>query len=259
MPWHSGGTRSRRRNNFRRRTTRAADGQSEFNHETHELHEKPTQKTTRESFRAPFRFVVNKPAPARQPARPSSSPPGRGQGWVALNRPKREQRLARRISPRLQTSVLPSPALQASRPLRGRIRGSRGGSCSSPRSSRSPAARRSPPARRGRMVAVCKHLGRHHAHLVPALIHQRAARIARLHRHADLEIPRVIPRAGQRRDLALALKNLPGPPRTNPESFRVTTLSCCREERRRDAGLHRPNSRSRSSWICFDRYSTCSS
>ena len=26
---------------------------------------------------------------------------------------------------------------------------------------------------------------------------------ARLHRHADLEIPRVIPRAGQRRDLAL--------------------------------------------------------
>jgi hypothetical protein len=38
---------------------------------------------------------------------------------------------------------------------------------------------------------------------IAPLIHQRPARISRLHRHADLEIPRVIPRAGQRRDLAL--------------------------------------------------------
>ena len=35
-------------------------------------------------------------------------------------------------------------------------------------------------------------------------VHQRPARIARLHRHADLKIARVIPRAGQRRDFPLA-------------------------------------------------------
>jgi len=46
--------------------------------------------------------------------------------------------------------------------------------------------------------------GRDDAHHVPVRLHQRAARIARLHRHADLEITRVIRRAGQRRDFPLA-------------------------------------------------------
>src|SRR5208337_4932687 len=47
-------------------------------------------------------------------------------------------------------------------------------------------------------------LGRYHADHVAVFIHQRPARIARLHRHADLEIPRIIHRTGQRRDLPLA-------------------------------------------------------
>ena len=38
-------------------------------------------------------------------------------------------------------------------------------------------------------------LGRHDADHVAPLIHQRPARIARLHRRADLKIPRVIPRS----------------------------------------------------------------
>src|SRR5208283_3237090 len=38
---------------------------------------------------------------------------------------------------------------------------------------------------------------------VAPLIHQRPARIARLHRHTDLKITRVIRRAGQRRDFPL--------------------------------------------------------
>jgi len=42
---------------------------------------------------------------------------------------------------------------------------------------------------------------------LPPLIHQRPARIARLHRRADLKIPRVIPRAGQRRDFPLGQKD----------------------------------------------------
>ena len=57
------------------------------------------------------------------------------------------------------------------------------------------------PARRQRRPRI--QLGRHDADHVAPLIHQRPARIARLHRHADLKIPRVIPRAGQRRDFPL--------------------------------------------------------
>ena len=43
----------------------------------------------------------------------------------------------------------------------------------------------------------------HDADDVAPLIHQRPARIARLHRHADLKIARVIRRAGQRRDFPI--------------------------------------------------------
>jgi hypothetical protein len=50
---------------------------------------------------------------------------------------------------------------------------------------------------------VRQHLGRHDAHHVPARVHQRPARIARLHRQADLEIAWVIRRARQRRDFPL--------------------------------------------------------
>ena len=57
------------------------------------------------------------------------------------------------------------------------------------------------PARRQRRPRI--QLGRHDADDVAPLIHQRPARIARLHRRADLKIPRVIPRAGQRRDFPL--------------------------------------------------------
>ena len=51
------------------------------------------------------------------------------------------------------------------------------------------------PARRERCRRI--QLGRHHAHHVAALVHQRAARIARLHRQADLKIARVILDAGE--------------------------------------------------------------
>ena len=54
------------------------------------------------------------------------------------------------------------------------------------------------PARRQRRPRIQP--GRHDADDVAPLIHQRPARIARLHRRADLKIPRVIPRAGQRRE-----------------------------------------------------------
>jgi len=40
---------------------------------------------------------------------------------------------------------------------------------------------------------------RHH---VAAFVNQRVTRIARLYRHADLEMPRVILRAGERRDFS---------------------------------------------------------
>ena len=43
---------------------------------------------------------------------------------------------------------------------------------------------------------------RHDAHHVPARVHQRPARIARLHWQADLEIARGIRRACQRRDFS---------------------------------------------------------
>jgi len=40
-------------------------------------------------------------------------------------------------------------------------------------------------------------VGQNQANDIALFIHQRPARIARLHRHADLKIARVIPRAGQ--------------------------------------------------------------
>jgi hypothetical protein len=67
-----------------------------------------------------------------------------------------------------------------------------------PRNSHSPAA----PGGRQRRRRI--QFGRHDAHHVPARVHQRPARIARLHRQADLKIARVIRRARQRRDFLLA-------------------------------------------------------
>ena len=103
-------------------------------------------------------------------------------------------------SPRLQTLGQPCLALSVWPPRPGPIRGSSRANCSSPRSSHSLATTRWPPAPPPHTVAVRQHLGRHDAHHVPARVHQRPARIARLHRQADLEIARVIRRARQRRD-----------------------------------------------------------
>ena len=51
-----------------------------------------------------------------------------------------------------------------------------------------------------RLLAQLRH---HHTDHVPALIHQRAARISRMDRRADLEMPWVILRPGQPGNLSL--------------------------------------------------------
>ena len=77
-------------------------------------------------------------------------------------------------------------------------------------------------------------LGRNDAHHVPVRLHQRAARIARLHRQADLEITRVIRRAGQRRDFPRGGRA--------PAPWARTPANRCRENRPspRAAQMRRP-------------------
>jgi hypothetical protein len=52
----------------------------------------------------------------------------------------------------------------------------------------------------GGLLAQLRH---HHADDVAALVHQRAAKVARLDGRTDLEMSRIILRPGQARDLAL--------------------------------------------------------
>jgi len=119
---------------------------------------------------------INKPAPA--PPRPvPTSPRPQTAGWPSAKT--------------LALSVWhppPAPILESSR-----------ASCSSPRNSLGgrPQGLRQRPGDRQRRRRI--QFGRHDAHHVPARIYQCPARIARLHRQADLEIARVIRRARQRR------------------------------------------------------------
>jgi len=105
-------------------------------------------------------------------------------------------------SPRPQTAGWPSAktlALSVWHPPPAPILESSRASCSSPRNSLGgrPQGLRQRPGDRQRRRRI--QFGRHDAHHVPARIYQCPARIARLHRQADLEIARVIRRARQRR------------------------------------------------------------